>query len=122
VLGGQIAAEAIAQLGRPYRYGGRDPGGFDCSGLVYFVHAARGIATPRTTLEQYRSARPVPAAELVAGDLLFFHIGGTGVSHVAIYTGDGRFVHAPQTGKPVESRQLSEAYFRTRLLGVGRLY
>lgn len=89
---------------------------------MYFVHAARGITTPRTTLEQYRAARPVPVQDLVAGDLLFFRIEGPGVSHVAIYTGDGRFVHAPQTGRPVELRPLNDPYFLPRLLGAGRLY
>ena len=120
--GQQIAAQAIAQLGRPYRYGGHDTAGFDCSGLVSFVHASLGITTPRTTLEQFRAARPVPAAELAPGDLLFFRIGGKRAEHVAIYTGDGRFVHAPQTGRPVESRPLDDAYFQSRLLGVGRFY
>lgn len=121
-LGVQIAVDAIAQLGRPYRYGGRDPAGFDCSGLVFFVHAAHGITTPRTTLEQYRVARPVSADALAAGDLLFFRIGATGVAHVGIYTGDGHFVHAPQTGRPVELRPVDDPYFRPRFLGAGRFY
>jgi murein DD-endopeptidase len=120
--GARIAADAIALLGRPYRYGGRDPGGFDCSGLVYYVHAAQGITTPRTTLEQSRAAQPVPLESLAAGDLLFFRIDGKAVAHVAIYTGDGRFVHAPQTGRPVELRQLGDPYFRPRLLAAGRFY
>jgi cell wall-associated NlpC family hydrolase len=121
-MGGLIAAEALALVGRPYRYGGSDLTGFDCSGLVYFVHAAHGIATPRTTLEQYRAARPVPANELAVGDLLFFRIDGKSVAHVAIYTGDGRFVHAPETGRPVELRPLDDAYFQPRLLRFGRFY
>jgi cell wall-associated NlpC family hydrolase len=111
----------MAQLGRPYRYGGRSPEGFDCSGLVYFVHAALGIVTPRTTFDQFRAARPVAAADMRAGDLLFYRIGKT-VAHVAIYTGDGRFVHAPQTGRPVELRPIDDPYFTKRLVGAGRLY
>lgn len=122
VRGAQIASEAIAQLGRPYRYGGRYPTGFDCSGLVYFVHAAQGISTPRTTREQYAAARPVRTSELAPGDLLFFRIAGTQVAHVAIYTGEGRFVHSPQSGRPVESRPFSDPYFQLRLLGAGRFY
>jgi cell wall-associated NlpC family hydrolase len=120
--GAALAANALALLGHPYRYGGNGPEAFDCSGLVRFVHQRIGIDVPRTTEAQFRAARPVPLEQLAAGDLLFFRIGGKGVSHVGIYAGDGRFVHAPQTGRPVESRPLADAYYRSRLLGVGRLY
>ncbi len=121
-LGAKIAADALALLGRPYRYGGSDPAGFDCSGLVYFVHARNGVAAPRTTEDQYRAARPVRAGELAAGDLVFFRIEGQEVNHVAVYVGQGRFVHAPQTGKAVEARRMDDAYFQPRLLGAARLY
>lgn len=120
-LGEQIAASALAQLGKPYRYGGNGPETFDCSGLVRFAYLAQGIQTPRTTTAQFRAAHKVPREELAAGDLLFFRIGG-GVSHVGIYVGDGRFVHAPQTGRPVETRLIDDSYYRTRLAGIGRLY
>jgi len=121
--GGGIAASALAQLGRPYRYGGNGPESFDCSGLVRFAHAAHGITVPRTTAEQFRAARPVPVTQLQAGDVLFFRLDNDAkVSHVAIYTGDGRFVHAPQSGRSVESRQLDDPWYRRRLTGAGRLY
>ena len=120
--GQQIVGSALAQVGRPYRYGGSTPEGFDCSGLVRFAYLAAGISVPRTTSEQYRAAHAVRMGRLVPGDLLFFRLDGREVSHVAIYAGDGRFVHAPQTGKAVETRQLDDAYYRTRLVSAGRLY
>jgi cell wall-associated NlpC family hydrolase len=121
-LGERISASALAQLGQPYRYGGNGPDAFDCSGLVRFAHAAQGISVPRTTDEQLRAARPVGEHEMKAGDVLFFRFDGDKVSHVAIYTGDGRFVHAPQNGRAVESRMLDDSWYRRRLVGVGRLH
>jgi cell wall-associated NlpC family hydrolase len=119
--GGQIASAALAQLGRPYRYGGDNPEGFDCSGLVRFAHRGLGIDVPRTTEDQYRAARRIQLEELEPGDLLFFRIDRKQVSHVAIYIGDGRFVHAPRTGRPVEARRL-EGYYHSRLAGAGRFH
>lgn len=120
-IGERISAAALELLGRPYRYGGNGPDGFDCSGLVRFVHAGLGIDVPRTTSDQFAAARPVPVAKVTAGDLLFFRFEGPKVSHVAIYAGNGRFVHAPQTGRPVEVRPLDD-WYRRRLVGAGRLY
>jgi cell wall-associated NlpC family hydrolase len=120
-LGQRIVASAMGQLGTPYRYGGRGPDAFDCSGLVQFSHAAHGVAVPRTTHEQFAAARPVPLDQVAPGDLLFFRFEGPKVSHVAIYAGDGRFVHAPQGGRPVEIRPL-DAWYRQRLVGAGRLH
>lgn len=121
--GERIAATAMAQVGQPYRFGGSSPGsGFDCSGLVLHAHAAEGIAVPRTTEDQFRAARSVPYARLAPGDLLFFRFDGPKVSHVGIYTGGGRFVHAPQTGRPVETRGINDPGYRSQLVGAGRLY
>lgn len=121
-LGSEIADNAMSLLGSPYRYGGADRAGFDCSGLVRYVHHEVGIETPRTAAEQFRAARPVSLRDLVAGDLLFFKIDGASVSHVAIYVGEGRFIHAPRSGRPVETRSLDDAYYRPRLVGAGRLF
>jgi murein DD-endopeptidase len=122
-LGERIAATALAQLGKPYRYGGNGPAAFDCSGLVRFAHAAHGIAVPRTTGDQFGAATPVPEQQLAAGDLLFFRFeAGPKVTHVAIYMGEGRFVHAPQGGRNVERGRLADPWFRQRLAGTGRLH
>jgi cell wall-associated NlpC family hydrolase len=121
-LGERIAASAMAQQGRPYRYGGSTPEGFDCSGLVHYVFLAAGIRVPRTTIDQFRAAHEIKLTRLAPGDLLFFRIDKKKVEHVAIYTGDGRFVHAPQSGKYVESRSLDDAWYRAHLISAGRLY
>jgi len=119
--GNEIAMRALALLGSPYKYGGSGPAAFDCSGLVQFVHEEIGVAVPRTAADQYKAAVPVKLDELRPGDLLFFRIGGKRISHVAIYTGAGRFIHAPQSGRPVELRTLDDGYYRPRLAGAGRL-
>lgn len=121
-IGNEIALRAISLLGAPYEFDGAGPTTFDCSGLVRFVHDQLGIATPRTAAEQYSAARPVSLDRLAPGDLLFFKIRGARVSHVAIYTGEGRFIHAPQAGRPVELRMLDDEYYRPRLAGAGRLF
>lgn len=121
-LGERVAASALDQVGRPYRYGGSTPQGFDCSGLVRYAYLAAGLTVPRTTEDQYRAAHEVKLSRLQPGDLLFFRIDSRKVSHVAIYTGAGRFVHAPQSGRTVETRELQDAYYRKRLVAAGRLY
>ena len=87
-----------------------------------YVHRQLGLSTPRTAAQQYASAQPVPSAELQSGDLVFFRLNGRAVSHVGIYLGDGRFVHAPQTGERVREAGLDEDFFRERYAGAGRLY
>jgi len=124
-LGAVIAQQALAQVGTPYRYGGADPQrGFDCSGLVTYVHAREGVSVPRTAAAQFAAARKVAVADLRAGDLLFYRLvpGSREVTHVGIYTGQGRFVHAPQSGKLVGAASLDDAYYRERFAGAGRLY
>jgi murein DD-endopeptidase len=121
-VGNEIAMRAISQLGKPYVWGGADLTGFDCSGLVRFIYDQVGIPVPRTAAEQYSAAKPIELAGLKPGDLLFFRTQGQRISHVAIYTGEGRFIHAPRTGSPVEFRMLDDEYYRARLAGAGRLF
>jgi murein DD-endopeptidase len=124
-VGVSIARGAMQQVGVPYRYGGSEPRrGFDCSGLVAYVHAREGIAVPRTAAAQYAAARRVDADELRPGDLVFFRTvsGSREVTHVGVYTGQRRFVHAPQTGRDVVETSLDEPYYRERHVGSGRLY
>jgi cell wall-associated NlpC family hydrolase len=120
--GERIAASALAQVGHPYRYGGSTPAGFDCSGLVQFAYLAAGFTVPRTTGDQYHASRKVKLSRIAPGDLLFFRIDSREITHVGIYAGNGRFVHAPQTGNKVEVRMLDDAWYRTRLVRAGRLY
>lgn len=121
-VGLQVAAAAEEQLGRPYRYGGAGPRSFDCSGLVHYAYRRAGLAVPRTTEQQWRNARRVDRRGLRPGDLLFFKVEPPKVSHVGIYAGAGRFIHAPSSGKRVSYAQLSNPYWDERLVAAGRLY
>jgi len=119
-VGRQVLAVAADQLGKPYRYGGAGPRGFDCSGLVQYAYGGAGITVPRTTTQQLRRARPVD--RLRPGDVVFFRIEPPKISHVGIYAGNGRFIHAPSSGKRVSYAELDDPYWRRRLVATGRLY
>lgn len=120
-LGDEIALRAMAQLGKAYRYGGADLDGFDCSGLVYFIHQELGLVAPRTAQQQFNAAARVSRERLAPGDLVFFRFSGARISHVGIYAGNGRFVHAPQTGRNIELKSLDDAYYAKHFAGAGRL-
>ena len=116
-LGSRVAALARGFIGRPYRYGGETPAGFDCSGLVFYVYRSLGVAVPRTAAEQRASARRIPEEALKPGDLVFFY---TPEDHVGIYLGGGEFVHAPASGRRVERARLDAPYFILGFAGAGR--
>ena len=115
-----IVSLAEEMLGVPYRWGGRTPNGFDCSGLVQYTYQRAGYAVPRTSRAQHRAAQPVPLSEARPGDLVFFAESGR-VSHVGIYVGDGRFIHAPSTGQRVKVSSSREDWYRQRFAGAGRI-
>lgn len=108
-------------VGVRYRWGGKSPQGFDCSGLVYYSYQDAGISGPRTVTEQRKASTPIRLDEARPGDLLFFRIRWK-VSHVGIHTGNGQFVHAPSTGKRVAVTNVNNEYYRKHLVSVGRLY
>ncbi len=110
-----------ALLGTPYRYGGSDTRGFDCSGLVHYVHGRTGVHVPRTASMQWRAARRPARDYLLPGDLVFFSLDGDKSNHVGIYEGDGVFIHAPSAGKRVSRASLDNPYWRRRLRG-GRTF
>ena len=117
----QEASEiAASMVGKPYRYGGNTPQGFDCSGLVHFSFKRTGMDVPRSTETQRDRSRKVPAARLARGDLLFFNQEGKYSSHVGIYLGGKRFVHAPSSGKRVRVDSLAEAYWQKHLVDTRR--
>jgi len=97
--GSEIYHIAEGFLGVPYRYGGSDPSGFDCSGLVQFAYKNAGISVPRTAADQYKAAQSIARSELKPGDVIFFRQHWRKISHVGIYAGHGRFIHAPGSGK-----------------------
>lgn len=117
-----VVSVAHDMLGVPYRPGGSTPRGFDCSGLVSYSHGHAGIPVPRTAREQYARAKPVGRRDLLPGDLVFFNTEGRWVSHVGIYVGDGRFVHAPSSGKQVALESLDNPYWRRRIIGAGHYF
>lgn len=115
----EVVLNAIAQIGAPYRYGGASPNeGFDCSGLVQYAYRAAGIRVPRMTEQQKKAARHVGRTGPRPGDLLFFRI-GWGSYHVGIMVDEGRFVHAPSSGKRVQIASLDNPYWHRRFSGAG---
>ena len=116
------AAEiALAQVGRPYRFGGDTPAGFDCSGLVNYSYARVGVPLSRETRTLRNQARLVRIGELRPGDLLFFDQEGKKYSHVAIYLGDSRFVHAPSSGGRVRIDRLDSDYWERHFVEARRV-
>jgi murein DD-endopeptidase len=108
-------------VGKPYRYGGSSPAGFDCSGLVQFSYRQAGIALPRSTDQQRSISRAVKLADLRRGDLLFFNQEGKKYGHLGIYLGDGKFIHAPSSGKAVRSDRLDSPYWKKHLSEARRI-
>lgn len=106
------ADHALAMVGAPYRYGGVDPAGFDCSGLVHYSFRKIGIALPRDTRSLRRVGVEIALDNLAKGDLVFFDQEGKKSSHVGIYLGDGKFVHAPSTGGKVRADKIDLMYWR----------
>ncbi|HUN70470.1 MAG TPA: C40 family peptidase [Burkholderiales bacterium] len=115
--------QALLALGLDYRYGGNSPvTGFDCSGLVAHVYReAWGIRLPHNTLAQSEAGIAVSLSELQPGDLLFYDTLKRPYSHVGIYLGDGRFVHAPKSGARVRVESLQSAYWSQRFSGARRI-
>ena len=118
-VGQQAASIAVHQVGVPYRYGGSAPTGFDCSGLVHYSYQQAGKAVARTTGQLWNSTSAVDRRDIRPGDVLFFRIEGK-MSHVGIYVGDNRFVHAPSSGKSVSMESLSSDFYRNAFIRAGR--
>ena len=118
---GPVVRLALSMVGVPYHYGGADPRkGFDCSGLVYYTYTSNGHSVPRTSQEQFDAAQKIPLEEAAEGDLVFFQ-DQEKLSHVGIYLGDGRFVHAPSSGGTVSIASIDAPYYQRHLVAVGRL-
>jgi cell wall-associated NlpC family hydrolase len=121
-VGDRAAAQAATMRGRPYHFGGESvSAGFDCSGLVRYSYRQVGVDLPHSTDAQRKISLPVRLSSLRRGDLLFFDLEGKKASHVGIYLGDGRFIHAPSTGKSVRSDRLEAPYWKKRLSGARRV-
>jgi cell wall-associated NlpC family hydrolase len=113
---------ALAMMDKPYRYGSQSIGqGFDCSGLVCFVYKQIGLRLPRTTAGLSQTGQKIPLSKLQPGDLVFFSMSRRGNDHVGIYIGDGRFIHAPSTGKVIRIEKLNKPYWQRHLTQARRV-
>lgn len=118
--GYEISGTALSLRGVPYRNGGADPNGFDCSGFVRYVFAQHGVAMPRTVAEQFSAGGSIDVSELRPGDLVFFSTTAPGASHVGIVVGGDSFVHAPSSAGIVRVERLGAAYWTARFIGARR--
>ena len=116
-----IAGTALSLRGAPYRNGGSDPSGFDCSGFVRYVFSQHGVTMPRTVTDLYRAGRQVSETQVEPGDLVFFSTVAPGASHVGIAIGGDQFVHAPSSTGEVRVERMSAPYWATRFVGARRV-
>jgi cell wall-associated NlpC family hydrolase len=115
-----MVANARSMLGQPYRWGGDEPGGFDCSGLVLYAARGAGVTVPRTAHQQAVSGAPVARGDLLAGDLVFMHLAHKEL-HVGISLGDGHFIHAPSRGGYVRIDSLDSPPYSKGFVGARRI-
>jgi cell wall-associated NlpC family hydrolase len=116
-----LVGTALALRGVPYRNGGSDPSGFDCSGFVQWVFSRHAWRLPRETRDQYRAGDAVSIDRIQPGDLVFFETVSRGASHVGVAIGGDQFVHAPSSQGVVRVERFSAAYWSTRLVGARRI-
>jgi cell wall-associated NlpC family hydrolase len=119
----EIVKTANQFIGVRYRWGGQSSDtGFDCSGLTMVVYRLNGLELPRSSRQQWKAGRPVHPGQMSKGDLVFFATAGDGrVSHVGIYIGNNKFLHAPSSGRKIRISSMSNEYYKSRYLG-GRTY
>ena len=116
-----LAGTALALRGTPYRDGGTDLSGFDCSGFTQYVFAQHGVALPREVRDQFRVGKSVKPEDVAAGDMIFFSTTAPGATHVAIAIGGDQFVHAPSSTGVVRIERIGSSYWAPRYLGARRL-
>ncbi|HEY2684464.1 MAG TPA: C40 family peptidase [Steroidobacteraceae bacterium] len=116
----QMVDSATAMIGQPYRWGGAAPGGFDCSGLVYYAAAGAGLRLPRTAREQEDFGAPVARTQVRAGDLVFMHLKRKEL-HVGIALDGTRFIHAPSSGGHVRIDSLNAPPYAEGFIGARRV-
>lgn len=116
-----VVATALSLRGTPYRNGGSDPNGFDCSGFTQWVFAQAGTRLPRETRDQFGLGDKVNRDGLQPGDLIFFRTEGRRISHVGISLGDDRFVHAPSSRGVVRVESMELPYWKRRFAGIRRI-
>ena len=121
-VGLKVVKHAKGVIGTPYEYGGKTPGdGFDCSGLVQYSYQQAGMRVPRTTMSLFKKTRRIKKSVLIPGDLVFFKLTNKLTSHVGIYAGNERFIHAPSSGKKVMISKISDPFWSGKFVGGGRI-
>jgi murein DD-endopeptidase len=121
--GDKAAFYAGKLVGARYRYGGNTPNkGFDCSGLVQYSYRLAGRNVPRNTRYQFQNSRSIRRSELRKGDLLFFNQEGKRFSHVGLYIGNNKFIHAPSSGKRVRVSSIKNPYWKKHLASTRRFH
>ena len=116
-----LSGTALSLRGAPYRNGGIDPSGFDCSGFVRYVYEQHGVAMPRQVRDQFRVGKSVDRDRLEPGDLVFFSTVAPGASHVGIVIGGDQFIHAPSERGVVRVESLNQQYWSSRFIGAKRV-
>ena len=116
-----LSGTALSLRGAPYRDGGIDPSGFDCSGFVRYVYQQHGVAVPRQVRDQFRLGKNIERDRLQPGDLVFFSTVAPGASHVGIMIGGDQFVHAPSERGVVRVERLAAQYWASRFIGAKRV-
>jgi peptidoglycan DL-endopeptidase CwlO len=116
-----IVETALALRGVPYRDGGADPSGFDCSGFVAYVFGRQGRYLPRTVNQQYETGRAIHRTQIAPGDLVFFTTIAPGASHVGVAISSSRFIHAPNSTGTVRVESFRTPYWTARFVGARRL-
>lgn len=118
----KVISVATAQLGKPYRWGSTGPSSFDCSGFTSYVYKnSIGKTIPRTSRGQASTGKTVSKSELMPGDLLFFNTFGSGVSHVGMYVGDSKFIHASTNKYGVKYDSINSSYYSSKLVVAKRI-
>ena len=116
-----LSGTALSLRGAPYRDGGIDPSGFDCSGFVRYVYEQHGVPMPRQVRDQFRIGKTIDRDQLEPGDLVFFSTVAPGASHVGIVIGGDQFVHAPSERGVVRVESLGAQYWASRFIGAKRV-
>lgn len=119
--GPQLVSYAKRFLGIKYKWSGQSPSGFDCSGFTSYIYKSFGINLPHSSYGQFKSGQRISKSQLLPGDLVFFQTSKRGISHVGIYIGNGKFIHASSGMGYVTITNLSEPYYSKRYKGAVRV-
>ena len=117
-----IVNTAKEYIGSDYQSKGSTPDGFDCSGFTMFVYKKNGLNIPRKALSQYNSGKKITLKYAKPGDLVFFIVKGSSVSHVGIYLGSNNFIHSPSSGKSVSYASINTPYWKKRYVGAATYF